>query len=61
MGPQGERPRFDGMLKTPLRRVDLFDANDPEILSMEVQEILTRVRIWTNSRIGPDDVIIALG
>lgn len=61
MDPQGEPPRFDGMLKTPLRRVDLFDANDPEILSMQVQETLTRVRIWTNRGIGPDRVIVALG
>ena len=54
-------PKFDGMLETPEHRVDLFDANMPEILSMEVPGVRTRVRIWTNHPTEPDDVVIALG
>ena len=58
---QGRPPKFDGMLETPKHRVDLFDANMPEILTMEVPGVRTRVRIWTNHPTEPDDVVIALG
>lgn len=54
-------PRFDGYIDTPDRRVDIFDANIPEILSMAVPQTRTRVRIWTNHKTEPDDVVIALG
>lgn len=58
---QGGPPKFDGMLETPKRRVDVFDALMPEILTMEVPGVRTRVRIWTNHKNEPDDVVIALG
>ncbi|MEO3389236.1 hypothetical protein [Mesorhizobium sp. CAU 1741] len=61
LSPQTGLPKFDGVLETPERRVDLFDANMPEILSMEVPGLRTRVRIWTNHQTEPDNVIIALG
>jgi hypothetical protein len=59
--PQPAPPKFDGLLATPKRRVLLTDANIPEILSMDVPETRTRVRIWTNHKTEPDNVIIALG
>lgn len=61
IAPQAQPPKFDGVLETPEHRVDLFDANLPEILSMEVPRVRTRVRIWTNHPTEPDDVVIALG
>jgi hypothetical protein len=54
-------PKFDGFLDTPERRVLVTDANIPEILSMAVPGTRTRIRIWTNHRTEPDDVVIALG
>lgn len=59
--PQAKPPKFDGMLNTPEYRVVLSDANMPEILSMAVPGVRTRVRIWTNHQTEPDDVVIALG
>lgn len=53
--------RFDGWLKTPERRVLLFDVNMPEILSMDVADHDTRIRVWTNHPSEPDEVVIALG
>ncbi|TKT80051.1 hypothetical protein [Aquamicrobium sp. LC103] len=58
---RSEAPRFDGMLQTPEHKVILFDVNTPEILSMDVSETKTRVRIWTNHPTQPDDVVIGLG
>lgn len=52
--------RFDGFIDTPDRRVDVFDANDPEIVSMTVPHMRTRVRMWTNHPTYPDEVVIAL-
>lgn len=59
--PQAGPPRFDGIINTPEHRVDLFDANMPQILSMEVSGTRTRVRIWMNRPLHPDDVLVALG
>ncbi|AZN70701.1 hypothetical protein D5400_04900 [Georhizobium profundi] len=59
--PQAVPPRFDGTLNTPDYRVDLFDANIPEILFMDVPSTRTRVRIWMNRPLHPDNVIVALG
>lgn len=61
MKPQPVPPKFDGILLTPEHQVILSDANTLEILSMDVPETKTRVRIWTNHKTEPDDVIIALG
>jgi hypothetical protein len=61
LAPQAKPPKFDGVLETPEHRLDVFDANFPEILSMEVPGLRTRVRIWTNHPTEPDDVVIALG
>lgn len=54
-------PQFDGMLETPLQSILLFDADIPEILSMDASYGHTRVRIWTNHPTDPDDVVIVLG
>lgn len=61
LAPQAAPPKFDGCLDTPEYRVVLSDANMPEILSMAVPGVRTRVRIWTNHPTEPDDVVIALG
>ncbi len=58
--PEGP-PKFDGLLDTPEHRILITDANIPEILSMAVTGTRTRVRIWTNHKTEPDDVVIALG
>lgn len=54
-------PRFEGDLQTPQRRVLLFDANMPEIMSMVVPGAVTRIRIWTNDPREPDEVTIGVG
>ncbi|MEH6718853.1 MAG: hypothetical protein V7704_08240 [Aurantimonas endophytica] len=61
LGPKDELPRFDGLLNTPLHCLVLFDANLPKILSIDVPGERTRVRIWTNRPLCPDQVIIAVG
>lgn len=58
---QAAPPNFDGVLNTPEYRVDLFDANIPEILSVKVPDTRTRVRVWMNRPLCPDEVIVALG
>lgn len=59
--PRLTTPVFDGVLKTPTYRVVVFDVNMPEILAMDVPEAQTRIRIWTNDPLCPDDVVIAVG
>jgi len=59
--PRPTLPVFDGMLKTPDYGVVVFDVNMPEILAINVPGAQTRIQIWTNDPICPDDVVIALG
>lgn len=58
---RSDKPRFDGTLKTPERRIIVFDVHMPEILSMDVSGTETRVRVWTNHPSEPDEVTIAVG
>lgn len=58
---QNRAPKFDRMLDTPEYRVVISDALMPEILTAAVPGARTRVRIWTNHKTEPDDVVIALG
>ena len=56
-----DAPRFEGIIKTPGRKVMVYDANIPEIFSMAVPTELTRIRVWTNDVSEPDDILIAVG
>ncbi len=51
---------FDGLLKTPQRRVLLFDVHMPEIMSMTVAGEETRIRIWANHISEPDKITIGV-
>lgn len=59
--PQAAEPRFDGLLNTPNNYVDVFDANNPRIFTLDVPGKRTRVRVWMNRRFQRDDVIVAVG
>ncbi len=59
--PQKTPPSSTAMLDTPEYRVVISDALTPEMLNAVVPSIRTRVRIWTNHKTEPDDVVIALG
>ncbi|MBT1157682.1 hypothetical protein J1C56_18980 [Aminobacter anthyllidis] len=56
-----EKPIYDGMLNTQSSLVIIFDANMPEIMSMQVTTVETRVRIWVNRLLEPDKIQIGLG
>ncbi len=53
-------PSFDGMLETP-DRIFLVSTSEREILlTAQVPEKETRVRIWTNDRVEPEEILIHL-
>lgn len=54
-------PRFDALLETPRKKVLLFDANHPELMSAETDTLETRIRIWTNHASEPDNVVVVVG
>lgn len=54
-------PALDSSIRTPEGQVLLFDANHPELLSLPVETIDTRIRVWTNHPTEPDEVIVAVG
>ncbi|PWK63575.1 hypothetical protein C8K44_12469 [Aminobacter sp. AP02] len=58
---KSEKPMYDGVLNTRSGIVLVFDANMPEILSMTVSTTETRVRIWANRLLEPDNIQIGLG
>jgi hypothetical protein len=66
MGPAqevdpGQVPAFDGVLATPTHTVAVTTAELDGVLVSNVPALRTRVRIWTNRRREPDNVVIGLG
>jgi hypothetical protein len=53
-------PIFDGVLKTPGRRIALETVEGDTILEMPTATTETHVRIWTNRRLCPDRVRIGV-
>lgn len=54
-------PDFDGILNTPNNELILFDAIEPEFASAQVPSAKTRIRIWMDHPIEPQNVVIAWG
>lgn len=52
---------FDGFLDTPNHYVLLSDASNPLILTIDVPGETTRIRVWVNYRLNPDDIVVAVG
>ncbi len=53
----GTPSAFQGMLKTPSRRIAIRSV-DGTILEAPVLQLNTAVRIWTNHPSEPDEVIV---
>jgi hypothetical protein len=65
LGPGSEvdakrAPVFDGILKTPGRNVSLETVWHEPLLEMATASTETRVRIWTNRLLTPDEVIVGI-
>jgi len=56
-----EAPIFDGILKTPTNVVVVSTVEHDSILEATVPLRETRVRVWTNRALDPDEIAIALG
>ena len=54
-------PVFDGTIKTPTRGVLVSTVEHEEILAAAVPSFETRIRIWTNRTVDPDEIVIAWG
>jgi hypothetical protein len=57
----GKGPAFDGDLETPHHAVVVSTVERKTFLEATVPESSTRVRIWVNHPIEPDNVIIGFG
>lgn len=56
-----EAPIFDGLLKTPTNGIVVSTVEHEVILDASVPSRETRIRIWTNRTVEPDEIAIALG
>ena len=61
LGAQTAAPDFDGFIETPSYKVMVSTVEHDVILTCDVPETRTRVRIWLNRPKEPDDVVIGLG
>ena len=57
----GQAAAFDGNLETPTRAVIVSTSEAETVLRMTVTSPVTRVRIWVNRPVEPDNVIVGLG
>lgn len=55
-----EKPAYDGVLKTPSRRLVIRSVLGVELLGLPVEGDMTRVKIWTNDTSEPDHVVVAV-
>jgi|SRR5580692_7044384 hypothetical protein len=55
------KPAFDGLLETPSRVVSVDFVPGKKVLEQNVLSSNTRIRIWANHPIAPNDVTIGLG
>jgi|SRR3954454_17601799 hypothetical protein len=53
-------PVFDGTLKTPGRRIVVETVWHDPLLQMATTGTETRVRIWTNRFLTPDEVVVGI-
>jgi hypothetical protein len=54
-------PVFDGVLKTPTRELLVSTVEYETLLSEMVPSQTTRIRIWTNEPVEPDQIAIGWG
>lgn len=54
-------PNFDGILNTPNNEIILFDANNPTFAIAQVPSTETRIRVWMDHPIEPENVTIVWG
>lgn len=59
VGLQGS-PAFDGKLETPSRVVSVDIVPGKKVLEQNVPYATTRIRIWLNHPVEPDNVTIGL-
>lgn len=58
---EARNPDFDGILNTPNNEIILFDANNPQFAISHVPSEKTRIRVWMDHPIEPQNVVIAWG
>ena len=54
-------PVFDGTIKTPTSTVVVSTVEDEELLAAAVPSRETRIRVWTNRTMDPDEIVVAWG
>ena len=56
----GFSPRFDGVLKTPSRRLSVCSVLDEVLLEMSVPSDEAHVQVWTKDATEPDNIAIVV-
>ena len=58
--PRDLREVFDGIIATPSRKVHLCTTSLESVGSLSVPTTQVRVRVWTNHRTAPDQVLVVV-
>jgi hypothetical protein len=57
---EGASPRFDGVIRTPSRKVAIVSVDNEAIVEIPVSLPKTRMRIWTNDPSEPDSIAVVV-
>lgn len=57
--PQGH-PVFDGHIDTPSGRLSICSITDEPLIECEVAKSQTKVLIWVNDELEPDEIYVAV-
>ena len=55
---ENETPIFEGVLDTPARKIAVCTVGGQPVLELNVGETRTRVKIWANDPVEPDEIDI---
>ncbi|HVW57159.1 MAG TPA: hypothetical protein VHC00_15890 [Rhizobiaceae bacterium] len=52
---------FDGTIETPSREIRISTVEEEVLLRARVPDIITRIRVWRNHPVWPDQVVVGWG
>jgi hypothetical protein len=58
---RADKPVYEGMLRTPKRRVVIRSVLGEHLLELPVLQEVTKIKIWANDAQEPDNVVVGVG
>lgn len=66
LGPRSDvaperAPAFSGAVATPSRKLVVSTVEEPNVIERDVPDVVTKLTIWTNRPVEPDEIVVGWG